>query len=208
MPLPRLYQHRNHRRVENRGQTHFPQLICLATLQTIVNHQFSRSREEGDPASPLNNNGLTKLNIAIFKDSSRGSTPKRGRSGKSRIRHSNKFCASPLTFRRFPESVPLLFGALFRLVRARNACASGRFRVDAHNFTSTVGRLTNLPSCGCLRESTTCEKTQNKHQIHRLHIVPLNYYWSGQSLISRGTIPTSSAYTSHLSASSCITSGC
>ncbi len=26
-----------------------------------------------------------------------------------------------LTFRRFPESVPLLFGALFRFVRARNA---------------------------------------------------------------------------------------
>ena len=82
---------------------------------------------------------------------------------------------SLFTLRRFPEPDPLFFGTLLRWVWSGNAGAGGRFRCDAHNFTYTAGLLTNLPACGCRRDSAAREKAQNDRQNRSTHIVlPLN----------------------------------
>jgi len=41
-------------------------LFHSSTLQSVENHEFSRSREEVGPAKPLNNKGLVKLHFVIF----------------------------------------------------------------------------------------------------------------------------------------------
>ncbi len=41
-------------------------LFHWVTLQTVINHNFLRSEEEGGSVEPLYNKGLTKLHFVLF----------------------------------------------------------------------------------------------------------------------------------------------